>query len=105
MNIKESTDTKEGSIRMEENCLHSSENIGYYDSQIKISILVSLAWYSDIPADEICITVNHGFVNIYGLVPWMHQKLMITAAIRKTKGVRGLTNNIFVVNQFLQAAI
>jgi osmotically-inducible protein OsmY len=105
MNIKESTDTMEGSAMMEESCIHSSENTGYYDSQIKKSILATLSWYSDVPADEICIMVDHGFVNIYGLVPWMYQKLMITAAVRKTKGVTVLSNNICVANEFLQAAV
>jgi hypothetical protein len=104
MNMKETIDAHEASPLMEENCLHSAENTAYYDSQIKKSILVSLSWYSDVRVEELTILVNHGFVCVYGVVPWMYQKLMITAAIRRIIGVTDLCNNICAASQFLEPA-
>src|SRR5581483_7742568 len=49
-----------------------------------------------IPADRIKITVRNGWVTLEGTVDWQYQKNLAEAAIKKLRGVIGITNNIEV---------
>jgi osmotically-inducible protein OsmY len=49
-----------------------------------------------IPADKIKVTVRNGWVTLEGQVEWQYQKNLAESAVKKLKGVVGVTNNIQV---------
>src|ERR1700680_44111 len=49
-----------------------------------------------IPADKIKATVRNGWVTLEGQVEWQYQKNLAESAVKKLKGVVGVTNNIQV---------
>ena len=49
-----------------------------------------------IPADKIKVTVRNGWVTLEGQVEWQYQKNLAESAVKKLKGVIGVTNNIQV---------
>jgi osmotically-inducible protein OsmY len=49
-----------------------------------------------IPADKIKVTVRNGWVTLEGEVEWQYQKNLAESAVKKLKGVIGVTNNIQV---------
>src|SRR4051794_12990493 len=49
-----------------------------------------------IPADRIKVTVKNGWVTLEGTVDWQYQKTLAESAVKKLKGVLGITNNIEV---------
>src|ERR1700736_5259505 len=49
-----------------------------------------------IPADRIKVTVRAGWVTLEGTVDWQYQKALAESAVKKLKGVLGVTNNIEV---------
>lgn len=49
-----------------------------------------------IPADKIKATVRNGWVTLEGTVDWQYQKNLAESAVKKLRGVLGVTNNIEV---------
>jgi osmotically-inducible protein OsmY len=49
-----------------------------------------------IPADRIKVTVKDGWVTLEGTVDWEYQKSLAESAMKKLKGVSGVTNKIQV---------
>jgi osmotically-inducible protein OsmY len=49
-----------------------------------------------IPADKIKATVKNGWVTLEGTVDWQYQKNLAASAVKKLKGVVGVTNSIQV---------
>jgi len=49
-----------------------------------------------IPADKIKATVRNGWVTLEGTVDWQYQKNLAESAVKKLRGVIGITNNIEV---------
>ncbi len=49
-----------------------------------------------IPADKIKVTVRNGWVTLDGTVDWQYQKNLAESAVKKLRGVIGITNNIEV---------
>jgi len=49
-----------------------------------------------IPADQIQVTVRSGWVTIEGRVDWQYQKVLAEAAVKKIRGVIGVSNKIEV---------
>ena len=49
-----------------------------------------------LPAEKIQATVVHGRVNLEGSVAWQYQKTLAESAVKKLRGVIGVTNNIEV---------
>ena len=49
-----------------------------------------------VPADKIKVTVRNGWVMLEGNVDWQYQKRLAESAVKKLKGVIGITNNIEV---------
>ena len=49
-----------------------------------------------IPADKIKATVRNGWVTLEGTVDWQYQKNLAESAVKKLRGVIGVTNNIEV---------
>lgn len=52
-----------------------------------------------IPSDKIKVTVKSGWVTLEGNVGWQFQKRIVESAVKKLKGVIGITNNIEVKGQ------
>src|SRR5258707_980159 len=51
---------------------------------------------SGIPSDKITVTVEKGWVTLEGSVDWQYEKIRVESAVKKLKGVIGITNNIEV---------
>lgn len=49
-----------------------------------------------IPGDNIKVTVRNGWVTLEGTVDWQYQKNLSESAVKKLRGVIGITNNIAV---------
>jgi osmotically-inducible protein OsmY len=49
-----------------------------------------------IPADKIKVTVRNGWVTLEGTVDWQYQKNLAESAVKKLRGVIGISNNIEV---------
>ena len=52
-----------------------------------------------IPSDRIKVTVRKGWVTLEGDVHWQFQQKLAESAVKKLKGVIGITNNIEVRTQ------
>ena len=69
------------------------------DPEIARDAVKELENHISIPADRIKVTVKSGWVTLEGSVEWQFQKAMAESAVRKLKGVLGITNNIEVKTQ------
>ena len=66
------------------------------DPEIARDITHELESHVSILADNIRVTVRNGWVTLEGTVEWQYQKLIAESAVKKIKGVLGVTNNIEV---------
>jgi uncharacterized protein (DUF2267 family) len=55
-----------------------------------------LRWNAAVPEEAVQITVDGGWVTLYGSVAWQFERLAAEGAIRDLIGVRGITNLITV---------
>src|SRR5258705_9226188 len=73
------------------------------DPEIARDAVQELQNHISIPADRIKVTVRSGWVTLEGSVEWQFQKAMAESAVKKLRGVLGVTNNIEVKPQVSQA--
>ena len=66
------------------------------DPEIARDIVHELESHISIPANNIKATVRNGWVTLEGNVDWQYQKLLAESAVKKIRGVIGVTNNIEV---------
>ena len=66
------------------------------DPEIARDVLHELQSHVSIPADRIKVTVRNGWVTLEGTVDWQYQKALAESAVKKLKGVIGVTNNVEV---------
>jgi osmotically-inducible protein OsmY len=66
------------------------------DPEIARDAVHELENHVSIPADKIKVTVKGGWVTLEGTVDWQYQKTLAESAVKKLKGVLGVTNNIEV---------
>jgi osmotically-inducible protein OsmY len=66
------------------------------DPEIARDAVQALASHVSIPADQINVTVKNGWVTLEGQVDWQYQKAIAESAVKRLKGVIGVTNNIEV---------
>ena len=66
------------------------------DPEIARDAVHELQSHVSIPADKIKVTVNNGWVTLEGTVDWEYQKSLAKSAVKKLKGVTGVTNKIEV---------
>ena len=66
------------------------------DPEIARDIVHELESHVSIPANNIKATVRNGWVTLEGNVDWQYQKLLAESAVKKIRGVIGVTNNIEV---------
>src|SRR6476620_12356279 len=69
------------------------------DPEIARDAVHELESHISIPADRIKVTVKDGWVTLEGTVDWQYQKTLAESAVKKLKGVIGVTNNITVKPQ------
>jgi osmotically-inducible protein OsmY len=75
------------------------------DNVIRSSIMVSLAGYSHVPLEKIIVTVKNGFVSLTGMVQWIYQKGVLLSMVQSIPGVRGVENNMGVINSCLPSLL
>jgi osmotically-inducible protein OsmY len=66
------------------------------DPEIARDIVHELESHIGIPAENIKATVRSGWVTIEGRVDWQYQKVLAEAAVKKIRGVIGVSNKIEV---------
>jgi osmotically-inducible protein OsmY len=66
------------------------------DPEIARDATHELQSHVSLPADKIKATVKNGWVTLEGTVDWQYQKALAESAVKKLRGVIGVTNNIEV---------
>jgi osmotically-inducible protein OsmY len=66
------------------------------DPEIARDAVHELESHISIPADKIKVTVKNGWVTLEGTVEWQYQKTLAESAVKKLRGVIGVTNDIMV---------
>jgi osmotically-inducible protein OsmY len=66
------------------------------DPEIARDIVHELESHISIPAENIKATVRSGWVTLEGRVDWQYQKVLAEAAVKKIRGVVGVSNKIEV---------
>lgn len=69
------------------------------DPEIARDAVHELESHVSIPSDRIKVTVKNAWVTLEGTVDWRYQKDLAESAVKKLKGVIGVTNNIEVKPQ------
>ncbi|WP_448724592.1 BON domain-containing protein [Pseudomonas farris] len=70
------------------------KNAGTADDTIAARALNIIAWSSDVPEEDIEITVQNGWVTLEGEVDWQYQKETVERAVHKLSGVVGIDNRL-----------
>ena len=66
------------------------------DPEIARDAVQELQNHITVPADKVRVTVKNGWVTLEGTVDWQYQKIAAESAVKKLRGVIGVTNNIEV---------
>jgi osmotically-inducible protein OsmY len=66
------------------------------DPEIAREAVQEIQNHVSLPADRIKVTVRSGWVTLEGNVNWQYQKALAESAVKRLKGVIGVTNNIEV---------
>jgi osmotically-inducible protein OsmY len=66
------------------------------DPEIARDAVHELEGHVSIPSDKIKATVKNGWLTLEGTVNWQYQKNLAESAVKKLRGVVGVTNNIEV---------
>ena len=69
------------------------------DPEIARDAVHELESHVSVPSDKIKVTVRNGWVTLEGTVDWQYQKTLAESAVKKLRGVIGVTNNIEVKPQ------
>ena len=64
------------------------------DDEIAQRALDILKWSVQVPAECIQVKVEQGWITLTGAVEWQYQKQAAESAIRKLRGIRGVSNAI-----------
>ena len=75
------------------------------DPEIARDAVHELESHVSIPADRIKVTVKDGWVTVEGTVLWEYQKSLAQSAMKKLKGVSGVTNKIQVTPKASSAEV
>ena len=66
------------------------------DPEIARETIQEFESHVSIPNDKIKVIVEKGWVTLEGTVDWQYQKSLAESAVKKLRGVAGITNNIAV---------
>jgi len=69
------------------------------DPEIARDAVLELQNHVSLPADKIKASVRNAWVTLEGTVDWQYQKTLAESAVKKLRGVIGVTNNIDVKPQ------
>lgn len=69
------------------------------DQDIAEAAAWALRWNAAVPEDAIKVTVDDGWVSLFGTVAWQFERLAAEQAVRDLIGIRGITNLIAVPRQ------
>jgi osmotically-inducible protein OsmY len=69
------------------------------DPEIARDAVHEIEGHVSLPADKITVTVKSGWVTLEGTVDWQYQKTLAESAMKKLRGVLGVTNNLVVKPQ------
>jgi osmotically-inducible protein OsmY len=75
------------------------------DPEIARDCIHELENHIAIPSDKIKVTVRSGWVTLEGTVDWQFQKTLAESAVKKLRGVLGITNNIQLKQQASPAEV
>ena len=75
------------------------------DPEIARDVVHELESHISLPTDRIKATVKNGWITLEGQVDWHYQKIIAESAVKKLKGVVGVTNNIEVKPQVSPMAV
>ena len=75
------------------------------DPEIARDAIQQLERHSSIPYDKIKVSVKNGWVTLEGTVDRELQKRLAHSAVKKLKGVTGITNNITIKLKITPKAI
>jgi len=73
------------------------------DTEIANKILSAFNWNWEVPNDKVKVKVENGWVTLEGALEWNYQKEAAKNAVRNLVGVKGVTNNITVKSETLDA--
>ncbi len=66
------------------------------DTDITKAAVRAINWHTQLPADDIKVTVDDGWVTLDGTVNWNYQRKRAEQAVRFLTGVRGVSNKLNV---------
>lgn len=69
------------------------------DQEMAEAAAWALRWHAAVPEETVQVTVDDGWVSLYGTVAWHFERLAAERAVRDLIGVRGVTNLIKVPRQ------
>jgi osmotically-inducible protein OsmY/uncharacterized protein (DUF2267 family) len=69
------------------------------DQDIAEAAAWALRWNSAVPEDAVKVTVDDGWVSLFGTVAWQFEQLAAEQSVRDLVGIRGVTNLITVPRQ------
>jgi osmotically-inducible protein OsmY len=69
------------------------------DPEIAREAVQEIQNHVSLPADKIKVTAKNGWITLEGTVDWQYQKIVAESAVKKQRGVIGVTNNIEVKPQ------
>ncbi|HEX7808502.1 MAG TPA: BON domain-containing protein [Thermoanaerobaculia bacterium] len=75
------------------------------DTEIAKAVVDALSWNVAVPADKVKVTVTKGWVTLTGNLDWHYQKSAAEEGIRYLKGVRGVSNDIYVAPRVAAADV
>ncbi len=64
------------------------------DTEIAAAVEHAMAWNTSVPADQVKVTVEKGWVTLEGELDWNFQRLAVERMIRPLKGVVGISDDI-----------
>lgn len=67
------------------------------DAEIAQAAAHALRWHSLVPNDKVTVEVENGWLTLRGVVDWAYQRASAEQCVRPLVGVRGITNEIFIV--------
>ncbi|CAM4259675.1 BON domain-containing protein [Flavobacterium terrigena] len=73
------------------------------DDQIAADVLKSLENHWNVPDERIKVKVEHAWVTLTGDVSWNYQRDAAKRAIENIPGVKGVSNNILIRSQYVNA--
>ncbi len=64
------------------------------DTEIAAAVEHAMAWNTSVPADQVKVTVEKGWVTLEGELDWNFQRRAVERMIRPLKGVVGISDDI-----------